>query len=81
MCKILLYQSEPIPAVANPDGSIEVLIKADGTDVKITFEPASPTETIVVGPIDVKACSEPSKSSLFSMVELTYTHASITKYQ
>ena len=46
---------------ANPDGSIVVSITADGTYVKITFKPARPTEAISVGPIDVKACSEPSK--------------------
>ena len=60
--------------MANPDGSIDVPIKADGTDVKIIFNPTSSTEPISVGPIEVKACSEPSKYLLLNMITLAYTH-------
>ena len=78
-CASFLCQSEPITVEANPDGSIDVPIKADGTHVKIIFNPTSLSETISVGPIEVKACSEPSKYLLFDMIALAYSHTSVTK--
>ena len=56
---VITFQSEPLTVAANADGSINVPIKADASKIKIKFNPEDSDKPITVGPIDVKACSEP----------------------